>query len=420
MKEKTKSFLTVLIYSVKYGVLLFLFCLMIYIGFMFLEKPNQTKYVITNDEQAEYFLKNSFKRNDIKVLSVDYKKTKEDKDKEIKYLYNPIIESDQETSGINSFSKIELSAPTYLKNKNNALYRAEIPRELTAEEEAYNHSLDLYKTRQEEQNKKADKILSDKKAGSTFFETENEELFKELKTMVEKSSRAVHISNNKEYIFEKGALDTELKITSITDVSSVSKKVDDTSSLIEQKKIKAKKKKIPNEFQDSPELDKDFKIYYSLPYRKMILESIQKEFFKNDFSFVGKKNEELESLDILLKDFNKNLDKKHKKLLFLGSPKSAPVFEGISGLKIYSLMDSKTGEENNTNLNNLIKFAKEEKIKKILIDETTSDFVKDEIKSALGDDIEFYSLDTASTVFDKDSFKKVFLSNLKNIKKSLF
>lgn len=420
MKEKTKSFLTVLIYSVKYGVLLFLFCLMIYIGFMFLEKPNQTKYVITNDEQAEYFLKNSFKRNDIKVLSVDYKKTKEDKDKEIKYLYNPIIESDQETSGINSFSKIELSAPTYLKNKNNALYRAEIPRELTAEEEAYNHSLDLYKTRQEEQNKKADKILSDKKAGSTFFETENEELFKELKTMVEKSSRAVHISNNKEYIFEKGALDTELKITSITDVSSVSKKVDDTSSLIEQKKIKAKKKKIPNEFQDSPELDKDFKIYYSLPYRKMILESIQKEFFKNDFSFVGKKNEELESLDILLKDFNKNLDKKHKKLLFLGSPKSAPVFEGISGLKIYSLMDSKTGEENNTNLNNLIKFAKEEKIKKILIDETTSDFVKDEIKSALGDDIEFYSLDTTSTVFDKDSFKKVFLSNLKNIKKSLF
>lgn len=95
MKEKTKSFLTVLIYSVKYGVLLFLFCLMIYIGFMFLEKPNQTKYVITNDEQAEYFLKNSFKRNDIKVLSVDYKKTKEDKDKEIKYLYNPIVESDQ-------------------------------------------------------------------------------------------------------------------------------------------------------------------------------------------------------------------------------------------------------------------------------------------------------------------------------------
>lgn len=420
MKEKTKSFLTVLIYSVKYGVLLFLFCLMIYIGFMFLEKPNQTKYVITNDEQAEYFLKNSFKRNDIKVLSVDYKKTKEDKDKEIKYLYNPIIESDEETSNISSFSKIELSAPTYLKNKNNALYQAEIPRELTAEEEAYNHSLDLYKTRQEERNKKADEILSDKKTGSTFFEAENEELFKELKTMVEKSSRAVYISNNKEYIFEKGALDTELKITSITDVSSVSKKVDDTSSLIEQKKIKAKKKKIPNEFQDSPELDKDFKIYYSLPYRKMILESIQKEFFKNDFSFVGKKNEELESLDILLKDFNKNLDKKHKKLLFLGSPKSAPVFEGVSGLKIYSLMDSKTGEENNTNLNNLIKFAKEEKINKILIDETTSDFVKDEIKSTMGDDIEFYSLDTTSTVFDKDNFKKVFLYNLKNIKKSLF
>ena len=420
MKEKTKSFLIVLIYSVKYGVLLFLFCLMIYIGFMFLEKPNQTKYVITNDEQAEYFLKNSFKRNDIKVLSVDYKKTKEDKDKEVKYLYNPIVKSDQETSGINSFSKIELSAPTYLKNKNNALYQAEIPRELTAEEEAYNHSLELYKTKQEEQNKKADEILSDKKTGSTFFETENEELFKELKTMVEKSSRAVYISNNKEYIFEKGALDTELKITSITDVSNVSKKVDDVPSSIEQKKIKAKKKKIPNEFQESPELDKDFKIYYGLPYRKMILESIQKEFYKNDFSFVGKKNEELESLDILLKDFNKNLNKKHKKLLFLGSPKSAPVFEGISGLKIYSLMDSKTGEENNTNLNNLIKFAKEEKIKKILIDETTSDFVKDEIKSALGDDIEFYSLDTTSTVFDKDSFKKVFLSNLKNIKKSLF
>lgn len=420
MKEKMKTFLTVLIYSVKYGVLLFLFCLMIYVGFMFLEKPNQTKYVITNDEQVEYFLKNSFKRNDIKVLEVDYKKTKEDKDKEIKYLYNPIIESDQETSGINSFSKIELSAPTYLKNKNNALYQAEIPRELTAEEEAYNHSLELYKTKQEEQNKKADEILSDKKAGSTFFETENEELFKELKTMVEKSSRAVYISNNKEYIFEKGALDTELKITSITDVSNVSKKVDDISSSIEQKKIKAKKKKIPNEFQESPELDKDFKIYYSLPYRKMILESIQKEFYKNDFSFVGKKNEELESLDILLRDFNKNLNKKHKKLLFLGSPKSAPIFEGISGLKIYSLMDSKTGEENNTNLNNLIKFAKEEKIKKILIDETTSDFVKDEIKSALGDDVEFYSLDTNSTVFDKDSFKKVFLHNLQMIKKSLF
>lgn len=420
MKEKTKSFLIVLIYSVKYGVLLFLFCLMIYIGFMFLEKPNQTKYVITNDEQAEYFLKNSFKRNDIKVLSVDYKKTKEDKDKEVKYLYNPIVKSDQETSGINSFSKIELSAPTYLKNKNNALYQAEIPRELTAEEEAYNHSLELYKTKQEEQNKKADEILSDKKTGSTFFETENEGLFKELKAMVEKSSRAVYISNNKEYIFEKGALDTELKITSITDVSSVNKKVDDTSFSIEQKKIKAKKKRIPNEFQDNPELDKDFKIYYSLPYRKMILESIQKEFYKNDFSFVGRKNEELESLDILLKDFNKNLDKKHKKLLFLGSPKSAPVFEGISGLKIYSLMDSKTGEENNTNLNNLIKFAKEEKINKILIDETTSDFVKDEIKSALGDDIEFYSLNTTSTVFDKDSFKKVFLHNLKMIKKSLF
>ena len=420
MKEKMKTFLTVLIYSVKYGVLLFLICLMIYVGFMFLEKPNQTKYVITNDEQVEYFLKNSFKRNDIKVLEVDYKKTKEDKDKEIKYLYNPIIESDQETSGINSFSKIELPAPAYLKNKNNALYQAEIPRELTAEEEAYNHSLDLYKTKQAEQNKKADEILSDKKTGSTFFETENEELFKELKTMVEKSSRAVYISNNKEYIFEKGALDAELKITSITDVSSVNKKVDDTSSSIEQKKIKAKKKKIPNEFQESPELDKDFKIYYSLPYRKMILESIQKEFYKNDFSFVGKKNEELESLDILLKDFNKNLNKKHKKLLFLGSPKSAPVFEGISGLKIYSLMDSKTGEENNTNLNNLIKFAKEEKIKKILIDETASDFVKDEIKSALGDDIEFYSLDTTSTVFDKDNFKKVFLYNLKNIKKSLF
>jgi len=103
--------------------------------------------------------------------------------------------------------------------------------------------------------------------------------------MVEKSSRAVYISNNKEYIFEKGALDTELKITSITDVSNVNKKVDDTSSLIEQKKIKAKKKKIPNEFQESPELDKDFKIYYGLPYRKMILESIQKEFYKNDFSF---------------------------------------------------------------------------------------------------------------------------------------
>ena len=420
MKEKMKTFLTVLIYSVKYGVLLFLFCLMIYVGFMFLEKPNQTKYVITNDEQVEYFLKNSFKRNDIKVLEVDYKKTKEDKDKEIKYLYNPIIESDQETSGINSFSKIELSAPTYLKNKNNALYQAEIPRELTAEEEAYNHSLELYKTKQEEQNKKADEILSDKKAGSTFFETENEELFKELKTMVEKSSRAVYISNNKEYIFEKGALDTELKITSITDVSSVNKKVDDTSFSIEQKKIKAKKKKIPNEFQESPELDKDFKIYYGLPYRKMILESIQKEFYKNDFSFVGKKNEELESLDILLKDFNKNLNKKHKKLLFLGSPKSAPIFEGISGLKIYSLMDSKTGEENNTNLNNLIKFAKEEKIKKFLIDETTSDFVKDEIKSTLGDDVEFYSLDTNSVVFDKDNFKKVFLHNLQMIKKSLF
>lgn len=420
MKEKTKSFLIVLIYSVKYGVLLFLFCLMIYIGFMFLEKPNQTKYVITNDEQAEYFLKNSFKRNDIKVLSVDYKKTKEDKDKEVKYLYNPIVKSDQETSGINSFSKIELSAPTYLKNKNNALYQAEIPRELTAEEEAYNHSLELYKTKQEEQNKKADEILSDKKTGSTFFETENEELFKELKTMVEKSSRAVYISNNKEYIFEKGALDTELKITSITDVSNVNKKVDDTSSLIEQKKIKAKKKKIPNEFQESPELDKDFKIYYGLPYRKMILESIQKEFYKNDFSFVGKKNEELESLDILLKDFNKNLNKKHKKLLFLGSPKSAPIFEGISGLKIYSLMDSKTGEENNTNLNNLIKFAKEEKIKKFLIDETTSDFVKDEIKSTLGDDVEFYSLDTNFVVFDKDNFKKVFLHNLQMIKKSLF
>ena len=415
-----KTFLTVLIYSVKYGVLLFLFCLMIYVGFMFLEKPNQTKYVITNDEQVEYFFKNSFKRNDIKVLEVNYKKTKEDKDKEIKYLYNPIVESGQEASAISSFSKMELSVPTYLKNKNNALYQAEIPRELTAEEEAYNHSLDLYKTKQEEQVKNAGEILSDKKVGSTFFETEDEGLFKELKTMVEKSSRAVYISNNKEYIFEKGALDTELKITSITDVSSVSKKVDDTSSSIEQKKIKAKKKKVPNEFQDSPELDKDFKIYYSLPYRKMILESIQKEFFKNDFSFVGKKNEELESLDILLKDFNKNLDKKHKKLLFLGSPKSAPVFEGISGLKIYSLMDSKTGEENNTNLNNLIKFAKEEKINKILIDETTSDFVKDEIKSALGDDIEFYSLDTTSTVFDKDSFKKVFLYNLKMIKKSLF
>lgn len=420
MKEKMKTFLTVLIYSVKYGVLLFLICLMIYVGFMFLEKPNQTKYVITNDEQVEYFLKNSFKRNDIKVLEVDYKKTKEDKDKEIKYLYNPIIESDQETSGINSFSKIELPAPAYLKNKNNALYQAEIPRELTAEEEAYNHSLDLYKTKQAEQNKKADEILSDKKTGSTFFETENEELFKELKTMVEKSSRAVYISNNKEYIFEKGALDTELKITSITDVSNVSKKVDDTSSSIEQKKIKAKKKKIPNEFQESPELDKDFKIYYSLPYRKMILESIQKEFYKNDFSFVGKKNEELESLDILLRDFNKNLNKKHKKLLFLGSPKSAPIFEGISGLKIYSLMDSKTGEENNTNLNNLIKFAKEEKIKKFLIDETTSDFVKDEMKAALGDDVEFYSLDTNSAVFDKDNFKKVFLHNLQMIKKSLF
>ena len=200
----------------------------------------------------------------------------------------------------------------------------------------------------------------------------------------------------------------------------MSKKVDDTSSSIEQKKIKAKKKKIPNEFQESPELDKDFKIYYSLPYRKMILESIQKEFYKNDFSFVGKKNEELESLDILLKDFNKNLNKKHKKLLFLGSPKSAPTFEGISGLEIYSLMDSKTGEENNTKLNNIIKFAKEEKNKKILIDETTSDFVKDEIKSALGDDVEFYSLDTNSTVFDKDSIKKVFLHNLQMIKKSLF
>lgn len=420
MKEKMKTFLTVLIYSVKYGVLLFLICLMIYVGFMFLEKPNQTKYVITNDEQVEYFLKNSFKRNDIKVLEVDYKKTKEDKDKEIKYLYNPIVESGQETSAISSFSKMELSVPTYLKNKNNALYQAEIPRELTAEEEAYNHSLDLYKTKQEEQAKNAGEALSDKKAGSTFFETENGGLFKELKTMVEKSSRAVYISNNKEYIFEKGALDTELKITSITDVSSVNKKVDDTSFSIEQKKIKAKKKRIPNEFQDNPELDKDFKIYYSLPYRKMILESIQKEFYKNDFSFVGRKNEELESLDILLKDFNKNLDKKHKKLLFLGSPKSAPVFEGISGLKIYSLMDSKTGEENNTNLNNLIKFAKEEKINKILIDETTSDFVKDEIKSALGDDIEFYSLNTTSTVFDKDSFKKVFLHNLKMIKKSLF
>ena len=420
MKEKMKTFLTVLIYSVKYGVLLFLICLMIYVGFMFLEKPNQTKYVITNDEQVEYFLKNSFKRNDIKVLEVDYKKTKEDKDKEIKYLYNPIVESGQEASAISSFSKMELSVPTYLKNKNNALYQAEIPRELTAEEEAYNHSLDLYKTKQEEQAKNAGEALSDKKVGSTFFETENEGLFKELKTMVEKSSRAVYISNNKEYIFEKGALDTELKITSITDVSSVNKKVDDTSFSIEQKKIKAKKKRIPNEFQDNPELDKDFKIYYSLPYRKMILESIQKEFYKNDFSFVGRKNEELESLDILLKDFNKNLDKKHKKLLFLGSPKSAPVFEGISGLKIYSLMDSKTGEENNTNLNNLIKFAKEEKINKILIDETTSDFVKDEIKSALGDDIEFYSLNTTSTVFDKDSFKKVFLHNLKMIKKSLF
>ena len=420
MKEKMKTFLTVLIYSVKYGVLLFLICLMIYVGFMFLEKPNQTKYVITNDEQVEYFLKNSFKRNDIKVLELDYKKTKEDKDKEIKYLYNPIVESKQEASSVSSFSKMELSVPTYLKNKNNALYQAEIPRELTAEEEAYNHSLDLYEAKQEEQAKNAGEILADKKVGSTFFETENEGLFKELKTMVEKSSRAVYISNNKEYIFEKGALDAELKITSITDVSSMSKKVDDTSSLIEQKKIKAKKKKIPNEFQDSPELDKDFKIYYSLPYRKMILEFIQKEFYKNDFSFVGKKNEELESLDILLKDFNKNLDKKHKKLLFLGSPKSAPVFEGISGLKIYSLMDSKTGEENNTNLNNLIKFAKEEKIKKILIDETTSDFTKEEIKSTLGDDVEFYSLDTTSTVFDKDSFKKVFLHNLQMIKKSLF
>ena len=316
MKEKMKTFLTVLIYSVKYGVLLFLFCLMIYVGFMFLEKPNQTKYVITNDEQVEYFLKNSFKRNDIKVLEMDYKKTKEDKDKEIKYLYNPIVESGQEASAISSFSKMELSVPTYLKNKNNALYQAEIPRELTAEEEAYNHSLDLYKTKQEEQVKNAGEILSDKKVGSTFFETENEGLFKELKTMVEKSSRAVYISNNKEYIFEKGALDTELKITSITDVSNVSKKVDDTSSSIEQKKIKAKKKKIPNEFQESPELDKDFKIYYSLTYRKMILESIQKEFYKNNFSFVGKKNEELESLDILLRDFNKNLNKKHKKLLF--------------------------------------------------------------------------------------------------------
>ena len=52
MKEKMKTFLTVLIYSVKYGVLLFLFCLMIYVGFMFLEKPNQTKYVITNDGQV--------------------------------------------------------------------------------------------------------------------------------------------------------------------------------------------------------------------------------------------------------------------------------------------------------------------------------------------------------------------------------
>ena len=83
-------------------------------------------------------------------------------------------------------------------------------------------------------------------------------------------------------------------------------------------------------------------------------------------------------------------------------------------------MDSKTGEENNTNLNNLIKFAKEEKIKKFLIDETTSDFVKDEIKSALGDDVEFYSLDTNSAVFDKDNFKKVFLHNLQMIKKSLF
>ena len=261
MKEKMKTFLTVLIYSVKYGVLLFLFCLMIYVGFMFLEKPNQTKYVITNDGQVEYFLKNSFKRNDIKVLEVNYKKTKEDKDKEIKYLYNPIVESRQEASAISSFSKMELSVPTYLKNKNNALYQAEIPRELTAEEEAYNHSLDLYKTKQEEQAKNAGEILIDKKVGSTFFETENEELFKELKTMVEKSSRAVYISNNKEYIFEKGALDTELKITSITDVSNVSKKVDDTSSSIEQKKIKAKKKKIPNEFQESPELDKDFKIY---------------------------------------------------------------------------------------------------------------------------------------------------------------
>ena len=83
-------------------------------------------------------------------------------------------------------------------------------------------------------------------------------------------------------------------------------------------------------------------------------------------------------------------------------------------------MDSKTGEENNTNLNNLIKFAKEEKIKKFLIDETTSDFVKDEIKSTLGDDVEFYSLDTNSVVFDKDNFKKVFLHNLQMIKKSLF
>lgn len=419
MKEKMKTFLTVLIYSVKYGVLLFLICLMIYVGFMFLEKPNQTKYVITNDEQVEYFLKNSFKRNDIKVLEVDYKKTKEDKDKEIKYLYNPIIESEQEASAISSFSKMELSVPTYLKNKNNALYQAEIPRELTAEEEAYNHSLDLYKTKQEEQAKNAGEVLSDKKVGSTFFETENEGLFKELKTMVEKSSRAVYISNNKEYIFEKGALDTELKITSITDISNVGRK-EDKNSLIEQKKIKAKKKKILNEFQDNPELDKDFKIYYSLPYRKMILESIQKEFFKNDFSFVGKKNEELESLDILLKDFEKGLDKKHKKIFFLGSPKSAPVFEGISGLKIYSLMDSKTGEDNSSNLDNLIKFAKEEKIKKFLIDETTSDFVKDEIKSSLGNDVEFYSLDTTSSVFDKDSFKKVFSRNLKNIKKSLF
>ena len=114
MKEKMKTFLTVLIYSVKYGVLLFLFCLIIYVGFMFLEKPNQTKYVITNDEQVEYFLKNSFKRNDIKVLEVDYKKTKEDKDKEIKYLYNPIVESEQEASAISSFSKMELSVPTYL------------------------------------------------------------------------------------------------------------------------------------------------------------------------------------------------------------------------------------------------------------------------------------------------------------------